>query len=219
MNAREEILATLRTARDASQPGAPKDEVVRDYMFETEDAPGSRPVLDFFIEMLGDYHVAVHEVTADKIPATIDKVLKEKEAPSVVVPAGLDATWRKAAGKGRTLHVDSIEKPCTKEELDQTLAVVTASRTAIAQSGTIILDGEPDQGRRIISLLPDLHLCVVNASTVQPTVPQAVAIVGEHPTRPITWIAGGSATSDIELVRVDGVHGPRTLVVLLVTDR
>ena len=96
---------------------------------------------------------------------------------------------------------------------------MTASRTAIAQSGTIILDGEPDQGRRIISLLPDLHLCVVNASTVQPTVPQAVAIVGEHPTRPITWIAGGSATSDIELVRVDGVHGPRTLVVLLVTDR
>lgn len=219
MNAREEILATLRTARDASQPAAPKDEIVRDYNCQTEDAPGSRPVLDFFVEMLQDYHVAVHEITASQIPETIDRVLGEKQAPSVVVPAGLDESWREAAGRGRTLRIDSVEEPCSKEELDQTLAVVTASRTAIAQSGTIILDGEPDQGRRIISLLPDLHLCVVNASSVQPTVPQAVAIVGEHPSRPITWIAGGSATSDIELVRVDGVHGPRTLVVLLVSDR
>lgn len=219
MNAREEILAALRTARDASQAAAPKDEIVRDYTCQTEDAPGSRPVLDFFVEMLGDYHVAVHEITASQIPETIDRVLNEKQAPSVVVPAGLEESWREAAGRGRTLRIDSVEEPCSKEELDQTLAVVTASRTAIAQSGTIILDGEPDQGRRIISLLPDLHLCVVNASSVQPTVPQAVAIVGEHPSRPITWIAGGSATSDIELVRVDGVHGPRTLVVLLVTDR
>lgn len=96
---------------------------------------------------------------------------------------------------------------------------MTASRTATAQSGTIILDGKPDQGRRTISLLPDLRLCVINTSTVQSTVPQAVVIVGEHSTHLITWIAGGSTTSDIELVRADGVYDPRTLVVLLVTDR
>lgn len=219
MNAREEILATLRIARDASQGAAPKDEIPRDYILSTEDAPGSRPVLALFSEMLADYHVDVHEVSWEEVPDTIDRVLAEKGAPSVVVPAGLDETWREAAGRGRDLRIDSVEEPCSKEELDATRAVVTASRTAIAPSGTILIDGEPDQGRRIISLLPDLHVCVVNASTVQPSVPQAVAIMNEHPTRPITWIAGGSATSDIELVRVDGVHGPRTLVVLLVNDR
>ena len=92
MNAREEILATLRTARDASQPGAPKDEVVRDYMCETDDAPGSRPVLDFFIEMLGDYHVAVHEVTADKIPSTRYSRRRKRpplSSPLVWMPLGV----------------------------------------------------------------------------------------------------------------------------------
>lgn len=91
MNAREEIPIILCTARSTSQPDAPKDEVVRDYMCETKDAPGSRPVFDFFIEMPGDYRVIAHEVTADKTPAAIDRVLKEKEAPSAIVPAGLDA--------------------------------------------------------------------------------------------------------------------------------
>jgi len=116
------------------------------------------------------------------------------------------------------VHTDSREEPLDKGFLAGVNAVVTAARTAISLSGTIVLDGEPDQGRRAITLLPDVHVCVVRASQVQGTVPEAVAVLGEHPERPQTWVAGPSATSDIELVRVDGVHGPRTLCVVVVTD-
>lgn len=220
MSSKNEILATLRAARDASQAAAPSTEVPRDYRVDSSDAPGSPAVLDDFIEKLEDYNVEVRRVCFNDVPAAIASVLSDRGASSVVVPSGLEDSWREAAAAdSRVLLVDSVDEPVSKAELNETHAVVTASRTSVSLSGTIILDGEPDQGRRIITLLPDLHVCVVNASSVQPTVPQAVAIIAENPTRPITWIAGGSATSDIELVRVDGVHGPRTLVVLLVEDR
>ena len=93
--------------------------------------------------------------------------------------------------------------------------MVTCSRVGISISGTIVLDGEPDQGRRAISLVPDRHVVVLERQMVVPTVPQAVDVLGAHPTRPMTWVAGPSATSDIELVRVNGVHGPRHLGVVV----
>ena len=93
--------------------------------------------------------------------------------------------------------------------------MVTCSRLGISISGTIVLDGEPDQGRRAITLVPDKHVCVLERESIVPTVPQAVDVLGEHPARPMTWIAGPSATADIELVRVQGVHGPRRLGVVI----
>jgi L-lactate dehydrogenase complex protein LldG len=94
--------------------------------------------------------------------------------------------------------------------------VVTAAAVAVAETGTIVLDGSPDQGRRIISLLPDLHICVVRPDQVVASVPAAVARL--DPRRPLTWISGPSATSDIELNRVEGVHGPRNLHVVILQE-
>ena len=134
----------------------------------------------------------------------------------MVVPTGLDDQFKKAAGRDkRTVREDSRENAIPTLELDEIDAVVTRSRVGISISGTIVLDGEPDQGRRAISLVPDTHVVILERSAIVPTVPQAVEILGQNPTRPTTWIAGGSATSDIELVRVNGVHGPRFLRVII----
>ncbi len=134
----------------------------------------------------------------------------------VVVPDGLDDAWLAALPADVDVVHDSRERPLAATDLDAVAAVVTAARVAISETGTIVLDGEPDQGRRAISLVPDVHLCVVRADQAVQTVPEAVRLLGEHPDRPQTWISGPSATSDIELDRVEGVHGPRTLHVLLV---
>lgn len=136
---------------------------------------------------------------------------------AVVVPDGLDEGWVAALGDGVRVVVDSPGAPLPASDLDRVDVVVTAARVAIAETGTIVLDGEPDQGRRAISLVPDVHVCVVRADQVVQTVPEAVRLLAEHPRRALTWISGPSATSDIELNRVEGVHGPRTLHVILAT--
>ena len=135
-------------------------------------------------------------------------------ASSVVYPHGLDTSWLSALGESVEQRVDAPGARLGIAELDETSAVVTSSAVSVAESGTIILDGEPNQGRRAISLVPDHHVCIVPVSSIVRLLPEAMPRLTI--TRPQTWISGPSATSDIELERVEGVHGPRTLDVLMV---
>lgn len=174
-------------------------------------------VVGTFVENVEDYKATVLHTDSSGLPGTIANALTERGAKSVVLPAGIPDDWREAIAEAG-LEIRYDEPMMTNYELDETDAVVTGSCVSIADSGTVILNHDPDQGRRALSLVPDLHICVVPADTVVSSVPQAVAKLEESIKRgqPATWISGGSATSDIELNRVEGVHGPRTLVVVLV---
>ena len=205
-DARTEVLARIRSAL-GPHPQVP--EVTRGYRTSGEHGPGAPELLDLLTDRLVDYKAGVTRCTADELPAAIAEVLS-RTAPGgrLVVPPGLPEAWTAGADVLRDTGSTSTA------ELDTVAGVVTACAVAVAETGTIVLDAGNDQGRRALSLVPDLHLCVVRADQVVQTVPEAVARL--EATRPLTWISGPSATSDIELNRVEGVHGPRTLEVLLV---
>ena len=147
----------------------------------------------------------------DEVAAAVAEALSRTGSRSVVVPGGLDPFW--VAGLGEEVRVVT-DDGLSAADLDAVDAVVTAARVGIATTGTIVLDHAEDQGRRALTLVPDQHVCVVRADQVVHDVPEAVALL--DPARPLTWVSGPSATSDIELNRVEGVHGPRTLDVVVV---
>lgn len=197
MSARDEILARVH----AALLGAPPPPGVRP---SRTGAPVTADTLDLFVERVSDYRATVERCTPEEVEARIAGVLGPRQA---VVPEGLGYDVPSAI-------VDHPGGPLTAEQLDRVDAVVTRAAVGIAETGTIVLDHGPGQGRRAISLLPDLHVCIVEEAQVVADVPDAVPRL--DPARPQTWISGPSATSDIELSRVEGVHGPRTLHVLLV---
>jgi L-lactate dehydrogenase complex protein LldG len=210
MNAREEVLARLRAARDAG--GSAVHEVPRDYRRSGTAPPGAAVVVDRLAETLTDYRATVHRVAdEDAISAAIAGVLEDAGATTFVAPPGLPARWLAEV----TARVRPDEPPLSVATLDTVDAVVTGAAVAIADTGTFVLDAlAPDQGRRAITLVPDHHVCVVRAADVVSSVPEGVARL--DPTHPLTFVSGPSATSDIELDRVEGVHGPRRLDVVLV---
>lgn len=195
MSAREDVLARVRAALDGSVPPPP---VPRDYA-----VTGTHPdVVGLFAERVDDYRAQVHRVAARDVASTIAELVGDGR---VVVPAGLAPPW---------VPRGIIDARFSATELDAFDAVVTGCRVGIATTGTIVLDGAADQGRRALTLVPDHHVCVVRADQVVETVPEALHRL--DPTRVLTFISGPSATSDIELQRVEGVHGPRRLDVVLV---
>ena len=198
------MLARIRAALGADATAAP---VPRDYRRTGEHAPGTEPVLDLLVDRLVDYKAAVHRVSPAQVPQAIAR-RRSRPAARVLVPDGLPDGW---APPGAAL--DAGFDAATLDGFD---AVLTTCAAAVAETGTIALDASAGQGRRAISLVPDRHICVVRADQVVQTVPELLARL--DPRRPLTLVSGPSATSDIELQRVEGVHGPRTLIVLLVTD-
>ncbi|MFI0960103.1 lactate utilization protein C [Streptomyces sp. NPDC021080] len=177
---------------------------------------GTRTVaetVDLLAENLADYRAIVHRATEDELPYVVMRLLAARRSRRVLVPPGLPPAWMSAADPAR-VHDRAASTP---RELDEVESVVTGCAVAVAETGTIVLDGGPDQGRRRITLIPDHHICVVRVpGQVVASVPQALERL--DPARPLTWISGPSATSDIELDRVEGVHGPRTLEVVLLGE-
>jgi L-lactate dehydrogenase complex protein LldG len=208
MSSRERILAKIRAAvRDA-----PEVEITRSY--RTSSPAEKLPEL--FAERVGDYRAIVHMVSGEQVAATIGAALAARGVERLVVPGGLDEEWDRAAGAAvRELVRD--DPPLAPADLDGADGVISGCAVAVAETGTIVLDTGPGQGRRALSLVPDYHLCLVRAGQIVGSVSEGVARL--DPARPLTWISGPSATSDIELDRVEGVHGPRTLEVVIVADQ
>ncbi|MGA5544817.1 LutC/YkgG family protein [Mycobacterium sp. NPDC051198] len=201
--ARAAVLDRIRGALAAAPP--PSVEVPRDYHRESLTGAGD---VERFAEAVAEYRARVHRIGVDAIASTVLELVGPDA--TVVIPADLPPEWV----TGLTAMPD--EPTLNVEQLDRADAVLTGCRLGIAATGTIVLDAGPGQGRRALTLVPDHHLCVVRAEQIVDTVPQAFAELTA--TRPLTFISGPSATSDIELQRVEGVHGPRTLDVLIVGD-
>jgi L-lactate dehydrogenase complex protein LldG len=190
VSAREEILAAVRGAlRDADRAEA---SVPRGYRSVV-----AADVVELFAERVVDYRASLTRCTTAELPGAVRAALGP--ARKVLVPEGFPVDV--GGGEGELVEFD---------------AVVTTAALGIAATGTIVLDHGPGQGRRALSLVPDVHVCVLREDQIVPGVPQAVAAL--DPARPQTWISGPSATSDIELTRVEGVHGPRTLHVIVVAE-
>jgi L-lactate dehydrogenase complex protein LldG len=217
--AREEILARIRAGNAPSSASlssdslssaslssaSPQEALPRDYLRAHHD-PAEHDIVALFAERTADYRAVVERVALADVAAAIAAALG---AGRYVIPAGFLAEW---IPDGIDAAVD--DPPLSSAELDRMAGVITGCAVAIAETGTIILDHGPGQGRRALTLVPDFHLVVVRADQVAADLPDAFDRL--TPSRPHTLISGPSATSDIELIRVEGVHGPRTLHVLLV---
>jgi len=189
MSAREEILARVRAA--TAGVVAPARPVL---------GASGPPSVDLFAERVADYRAVVERCTPDQLAERVAAAVEGR----VVVPDGL----------GVPVVDATVDDGFSAAELDRIDTVVTEARVGIAETGTIVLDHGPGQGRRALTLVPDRHVCIVRADQVVADVQDAVALL--DPARPLTWISGPSATSDIELDRVEGVHGPRRLEVFVV---
>lgn len=209
---RDLILRRARAAlRDVPEYERPEDVTVpREYRVEHSEG---RDLVALFAERVADYKATVTIVTPAAAATALAGMLLDHGIGRVIIPPGFPTKLLNAV-RCTTLGDDP---PTPLADLDAAGGVVTTAAVGIAVTGTIVLDAGPGQGRRALTLVPDYHLCVVRARQIVPDVPGALAAL--NPTRPLTWISGPSATSDIENNRVEGVHGPRTLAVLVIDDR
>ncbi len=203
MSAREEVLGRIRTALGDQRP-----QVAVPPLPAPRDLPEAE-LLDLLVDRVEDHRATVLRCAPEDVGATVARGLAlagDPDPADVVVAPGVPADWRPAG----STEDDGRPAPA----LAAFAATLTGVATAVAETGTLVLDGSPLCGRRALSLLPDVLVCVVEATQVVPDVPDALARL--DPRAPLTMVSGPSATSDIELQRVEGVHGPRTLVVVLV---
>ncbi len=213
--AREEILRRVRRAtHDVPKDERPEDVPVERGYRKEDDAPREE-IVERFAERVAEYEATMHRVSESDLPREIAEALERRGIRQLVVPDDLLEGW---VPEGIEILRDAARSPLSNEELDRSDGVLTGCSLGISQTGTIVLDAGEGQGRRALTLLPDYHLCVVREDQIVGLVPEAFAKLEETVTdegRAVTFISGPSATSDIELNRVEGVHGPRTLEVLI----
>ena len=211
--AREAILERVRRALEDVPAAESAADVPVERGYRHEDLASREEVVARFVERVADYRAQVRRVGRGELPEAVGGACRSRGAGRVVVPPDLPREWR-AEG------VEWVEDhDLSATDLDRAVGVLTGCALGIAETGTIVLDGGARQGRRAVTLLPDYHLCVVEEDQVVGSVPEAIARLGEAVRaegRPLTFVSGPSATSDIELNRVEGVHGPRVLEVLVV---
>src|SRR5665213_3103006 len=195
-SAKREILQRVRQAIGEAQAPVPHRRTYR--QTATVD-------LDGFVEKLRDYNAGVYRCAAADVRATVAQAMSARGKSTLLIPPGLAADAQLVRDEGLSY-----------EELDRAEGVLTACTVAISMTGTIMLCHTPTEGRRALTLIPDYHLCLVRAEQVVETVPEGIRRLRDFRTRPITTISGPSATADIDMIRVKGVHGPRVLDVILI---
>lgn len=215
MNAKHAILDRLASAlgrpvTEGNTEPVSSSDIPRDYRVTAETGEAER--IELLTDRLIDYDAGVYEVPAEQVPDKVAELLGD--AASIVAPHDLDSGW--AEKTSAKVLEDSADKPLSIDELDSVDAVVTGATVAIADTGTICLSGERT-GRRAITLVPDHHIIVLKKKDICTIVPEGVAVLEERglTTSPQTWVSGPSASVDIEFQRVAGVHGPRTLDVII----
>ena len=211
MATRETLLATLRAAtmQGGTDPSVAWNALPRGYTQSGSHSHAER--LALLIERLEGYDATVTQTTPLDLPATIARVVENSGHRRLVIPPGLPAAWQVPCAEWLN------DSGLTHDEIDAADGVMTAASCAIADSGTIALHHGPEEGRRVLSLLPDWHLIILHSSQIVETLPEYFARFPEPP-RLVTWISGPSATADIEMIRIKGVHGPRFLSVIIVVE-
>lgn len=209
-SAREDILRRVRTALTDSSVPTP---ISRAY-----HRAGSLSVPDrvaLFCERAGEYRADVRRVEIDDLGSAVTEICRDRTTTRLLVPVGVPAAWRPVGPE----IVEDLS--LSAHDLDAVDGVLTGCSIAIAETGTIALTSSPLEGRRALTLVPDLHICVVRETQIVDRLPDALAALADsivYERRPTTFVSGPSATSDIELSRVEGVHGPRSLVILVTTE-
>ena len=215
--AKEEMLSRIKKALKEVPESEGRGDVAVNREYTQKGNLGQEERVALFVERSGEYQATVKRIERDKLSEEIKMACERHKAQKMAIPTGFDTEWLPD-----TLNpqFDRTDKPLSHDELDQLDGLITTCALAIAQTGTIALDAGEGQGRRVLTLLPDLHICIVREDQIVELVPEAFAHFDEavrKEGKPITFISGPSATSDIELNRVEGVHGPRRLEILVVS--